>query len=65
MSPILFNVFLSDLFDKRIVDASSRIGVYADGICLTAIGDTAQQAAERLSQVLSRIDNWGHKNRAF
>ena len=63
LSPILFNVFLSDIFSKHIVDACIRIGVYADDICLTAIGSTTEEAVERLSKALGRIDSWGRKNR--
>ena len=63
LSPILFNVFFSDMFPSVIADKDIRVAVYADDICITVIGDTMDETAQKLSGVLDTVDLWGKKNR--
>ena len=63
LSPILFNVFFSDMFPAEISDPNIRVGVYADDICVTVVGETTEQVARKLSEQLELVERWGRKNR--
>jgi ribonuclease HI len=63
LSPVLFNVFLSDLFSDVHLDDRFSACVFADDIRLSVCATTIEQAAELLSDRLSGIDSWGYRNR--
>ena len=63
LSPILFNVFLADIFGPEVIDCDLDAGIYADDIRMSAYGKTAQEAADKLSRVLLNVANWAEKNR--
>jgi len=63
LSPILFNVFLRDVFTPDDLDADRDGGVYADDIRVSAFGDDVHEAAKKLSAMLLKIGTWGKKNR--
>ena len=51
LSPVLFNVFFRDIFETLASDPEVRVAVYADDICVTAIGITVEAAVHKLSRV--------------
>jgi len=63
LSPILFNVFLSDVFEADHFEQDTDGGVYADDIRVSALGDTVEEASVKLSQMLLDVRLWGRKNR--
>ena len=63
LSPILFNVFFRDMFEGLVLDPELRVAVYADDICVTAVGTTVEAAVLKLSQALGEVEVWGQRNR--
>ena len=62
LSPILFNVFLRDVFNPRDFTASREGGVYADDIRVSAFGDSVEEAGANLTEMLTSVREWDSKN---
>ena len=63
LSPVLFNIFLRDVFVESGFDGEVEAGVYADDIRVSATGDSVDEAALQLSKILRRVWTWGRENR--
>ena len=63
LSPLLFNVFLSDILDDSVLVNGIEAGIYADDIRISAYGETAEEAAQKLSAILGSVARWAVKNR--
>ena len=63
LSPILFNVFLHDLFKGTNFGERCEASVFADDIRISCYDVDGRAAARRLSFILSRVGQWARKNR--
>ena len=63
LSPILFNVFMSDIVQVQDLTDAVDLGVYADDVRVSAFGQTASEAASKLSSILLTVALWARKNR--
>ena len=61
MSPILFNVFLSDLFPRDFIDICRDVGIFADDIRVSTTYRDIKWAADHLTRQLTRVAVFGRK----
>ena len=67
ISPVLFNIFVSDLFDEfdfsSEVGADAEISVFADDIRASVYCSDPAQACSILSSILLRVSRWASRKR--
>ena len=61
LSPILFNIFMSDILKEHDLSEFVDVGVYADDVRISAFGRSSIEAAGRLSSVLLQVALWARK----
>ena len=61
MSPILFNVFLSDMFPRDFIDFCRDVGIFADDIRVSTTHRDITVASEHLTRQLTRVATFGRK----
>jgi ribonuclease HI len=65
LSPVLFNVFLSDIVRDIPHSDSSDHAVFADDVRLSVYDACERVAADRLSRQLSVVHGWARRNRVY
>ena len=58
LSPILFNVFLKDMFRHNYVSASRDVGIFADDVRVACYASTIMRASSILTKTLDSVEKF-------
>ena len=63
LSPILYNIFMSDLTSRLKLSEGVEVCIYADDVRVSAVDTDAKAAGQAVSEVLQQVDEWAQKMR--